>query len=201
MKFAHLFAASALLTVASAFAPVFQPAFVPVQARRSCSVAALATTTALRMVDSDFASAMPPKPEVSMKAQMDINAENFALNIRSSLGEGVEAPPELIALEEATKSGARVKILAIRIYELMIEQGMLYDQAPETGTLTPTDYDIPSNLDVPEVQKEFKYLYDYGMSLISSGLISIDDMKDIVKTRLIARTGLEPEKFDEWLGY
>mmetsp|Transcript_26645 Transcript_26645/g.30500 ORF Transcript_26645/g.30500 Transcript_26645/m.30500 type:complete len:96 (-) Transcript_26645:147-434(-) len=88
-----------------------------------------------------------------------------------------------------------------KIYELMIEQGMVYDQHPETGILTPTMFDIKSNLDVPEVKTEFSYLYNYGMNLCFAGVLSVDVVKDIVKSRLIERTGLTPEAFDEWLGF
>jgi hypothetical protein len=77
----------------------------------------------------------------------------------------------------------------------------MYDKDPDTGTLTPTEYDIPSNLDVPEVKKEFHYLYSYGIGLIANGLMSMETVKDIVKDRLIIRTGLSPQEFDEWLGF
>lgn len=82
----------------------------------------------------------------------------------------------------------------------MIERGMIYDEAPETGTLTPTEFDIPSNLKVPEVQSEFGYLYKYGMMLLSKGLLTEDQVKETVLERLIKRTGLSPEEFDAWLG-
>ncbi len=78
---------------------------------------------------------------------------------------------------------------------------MTYDQDPETGALTYTDYDIKANLETPEVKSEFAYLYKYGMSLIAKGVVDIDTVKSIVKKGLIERTGLSPEEFDEWLGY
>ena len=78
---------------------------------------------------------------------------------------------------------------------------MTYDIDPDTGRLTPTQFDIKENLDIPEVKKEFKHLYSYGMELIKRGLIDLDSCKDIVEKRLIERTGLSPEEFDKWLGY
>lgn len=78
---------------------------------------------------------------------------------------------------------------------------MTYDIDPETGKLSPTQFDIKNNLDVPEVKAEFKHLYEYGMQLIERGLIDIDTVKDVAKTKLISRTGLSPEEFDKWLGY
>jgi hypothetical protein len=212
MKLAHVVVASTLSVAAYGYAPAVQHNFgraaTPMRPTTAGGVVgflaatrATSTTTARFMVESDFASAMPTKPELSLSERLEQRAREFVDTIRSSLGDGVAEPPELIALESAYTNGANPETLAIRIYELMIEQGMLYDKDPETGILTPTGYDIPSNLDVPEVQKEFKYLYTYGMSLIAGGIISIETVKDIVKDRLIARTGLEPEEFDAWLGF
>ena len=129
------------------------------------------------------------------------SATQFIANINAQLDEGVKPPPEMESLQQARDADADEKILAIKIYELMIEQGMTYDINPETGRLSPTNFDIKNNLEIPEVKSEFKQLYEYGMQLIQRGLIGVDDCKDIVKSRLIDRTGLSPEEFDKWLGY
>lgn len=149
---------------------------------------------------SDFASAMPEKPALSTEELMAENADKYIAYIRGSLGEGVEAVPEVQALEDARENGADQKEITQKIYELMIEQGMTYD-LDEMGVMTPTQFDIKANLDDPVVQDEFKRLYEYGMKLCKSGLLSTDTVKEIVLKRLIERTGLSPEKFDEWLGY
>jgi hypothetical protein len=78
---------------------------------------------------------------------------------------------------------------------------MMYDVDPDTGVLTPTQFDIKNNLDIPEVKAEFNHLYSYGMELIKRGMIDLDVVKETVKKRLIERTGLSPEEFDAWLGY
>ena len=78
---------------------------------------------------------------------------------------------------------------------------MLYDVDADTGKLSPTDFDIKNNLDIPEVKAEFDHLYKYGIELIKRGMIDVDLAKETVKERLIKRTGLSPEEFDEWLGY
>lgn len=157
--------------------------------------------TSLYAMESDFGTAMPPKPEVSLEERLMTSAEDFVVSLRSSLGEGVAEPPELAALEAAIESEAETTVLATRIYELMIERGMLYDVAPETGTLTVTQFDIPSNLEEPAVKKEFLQLYTYGMGLIQRGLIGLDEAKAIIEKRLIQRTGLSPEEFDKWMGF
>jgi len=159
-------------------------------------------TTIIKMSDFDFPSAMPEKPKQTMEEKLQESATHFIADLTSRLGEGVDPPPELEALREARDADdSDVKTLALRIYELMIEQGMLYDMDAETGTFTPTQFDIKNNLDVPEVKKEFDHLYKYGMELIRRGMIDVETAKETVKERLIKRTGLSPEEFDRWLGY
>lgn len=152
----------------------------------------------VRMSDFDFPSAMPEKPQLTREQRMEQSADEFIEAMTNALGEGVESPPELEALKEARANGGN---LPLRIYELMIERGMLYDEAPEVGTLTLTEFDIPSNLDVNEVKDEFFHLYKYGMTLMENGLLTEDEVKTTVIERLIKRTGLSPEEFDKWLGY
>eukprot|EP00567_Pseudictyota_dubia_P011890 CAMPEP_0197459040 /NCGR_PEP_ID=MMETSP1175-20131217/50248_1 /TAXON_ID=1003142 /ORGANISM="Triceratium dubium, Strain CCMP147" /LENGTH=186 /DNA_ID=CAMNT_0042993809 /DNA_START=85 /DNA_END=642 /DNA_ORIENTATION=+ len=169
-------------------------AFVP----HACSKPAFRPAAPVAMIGgSDFASAMPEKPQMSMEERMATSADTYYNYIKGNLGEGVPDPPELIALKDATDSGADTKVLAARMYELMCEQGMIYDR-DEEGTLTPTQFVIKENLDIPEVKAEFDYLYRYGMNLIQQGLIDVDAVKDIVKGKLIDRTGKTPEDFDEW---
>lgn len=160
-----------------------------------------ASTSALKMSDFDFPSAMPAKPEQTMKEKLEESATQFIADLTARLGDGVDAPPEMEALVKARDADSDEKELALRIYELMIEQGMTYDIDPDTGRLNPTEFDVKNNLDIPEVKSEFKHLYEYGMELIKRGLIDLDKCKDVVKTRLIDRTGLSPEEFDKWLGY
>jgi hypothetical protein len=149
---------------------------------------------------SDFGSAMPEKPELSMEERMNRSADDFILNMESLLGDSTEPPPELQALKKARQENASVGEITLKVYELMIERGMRYDETPDRG-LVPTNFDIPNNLDIPEVKKEFAQLYNYGMMLMNLGLLSVDQVKETVIERLIKRTGLTPEKFDEWLGY
>jgi len=160
-----------------------------------------ASPVSLRMSDFDFPSAMPEKPKLSVKEQIEQSATDFINSMTVAMGPGIEPPPELKALETARADGADAPELALRIYELMIERGMLYDEAPDTGTLTPTEFNIKENLDVPEVKAEFGHLYKYGMMLMDRGLLTADEVKDTVMKRLIKRTGLSPEDFDKWLGY
>jgi hypothetical protein len=150
---------------------------------------------------SDFPSAMPEKPQLTLEQRIEESADFCVKTMTNALGEGVEAPPELEALKQARFDGAGVPQLSLIIYELMIERGMLYDEAPETGTLTLTEFDIKDNLDVEEVKAEFSYLYSYGMKLLRQGLLTTEDVKTTVLERLIKRTGLSPEEFDTWLGF
>lgn len=187
---------------ARAFAPTgTAAAFAP---RRTMQRAAQMSSGAGSSADfgSDFASAMPEKPKQTMQEYLQESADRAISSIRGSLADGVDPPKELEELQVLRDDQkATTEKLAMKIYELMIERGMLYDEDPDTGLLTPTEFDIQSNLDVPEVKEEFDYNYRYGMTLITKGLVSVDNVKKIVQERLIPRTGLTPEQFDEWLGF
>lgn len=200
------------ITVVDAFSPV-----VVVAPTRNHHVSSSPRTRSTIMIDNrqshfsstrrylsdfDFPSAMPAKPKLSPQQKMEQSADDFIETMTVALGEGVEAPPELEELRQLRKTqGTTMAQLAHKIYELMIERGMRYDEAPETGTLTPTEFNIPDNLHVQEVKDEFGHLYKYGMMLMDRGLLTADQVKETVLERLIKRTGLTPEKFDEWLGY
>ncbi|CAB9505074.1 expressed unknown protein [Seminavis robusta] len=152
---------------------------------------------------SDFASAMPEAPKLTMREYLEQAADKCISNVQGSLGEGVEGVPELDALRALRQDDASPteEELSIGIYELMIERGMTYDEDPDNGVLTPTDFDIQANLDVPEVKEEFLYLYKYGMNLVTKGFVDVEKLAEVVKKRLIARTGKTPEEFDAWLGF
>jgi len=160
--------------------------------------------TFLHMSDfggSDFGSAMPEKPEQTLLEKLMESATTYIVTIEGQLAEGVKKPEALERLRKARDEGADAKTLGARTYELMIEQGMAYDQDPGTGALTPTEWDIKENLETPEVKKEFAYLYQYGINLIGRNLLDEADAKEIVTKGLIERTGKTPEEFDAWLGY
>jgi len=145
---------------------------------------------------------MPQKPELTLEEKMNQSADQFVENMINALSDGVDPPPELEAVKEARKRNASTAEITVKVYELMIERAMLYDEDPDTGALSVTGFtDIPSLLQIPEVKKEFKHLYSYGMMLMNRKLISKDILKEIVIQRLINRTGLSPEEFDKWLGY
>mmetsp|Transcript_422 Transcript_422/g.590 ORF Transcript_422/g.590 Transcript_422/m.590 type:complete len:202 (-) Transcript_422:32-637(-) len=201
MKLASLF-------IASVMAATAVEALVPTMPMHSSRVAQSSKRAfvAVKMAEkmdmgSDFGTAMPEKPEQTLEERLSVAATDFIGNFEGRLKEGVEAPPELETLKKARDDEAGVSELAKCIYELMIESGMLYDEDPEDGSMSPTEFDIKANLEVPEVKAEFAYLYKYGMGLIGQELIDVDTCKSIVKDRLIDRTGLSPEEFDTWLGY
>jgi hypothetical protein len=144
---------------------------------------------------------MPEKPEMTIEEKMNQSADEFLDAMDNALADKSTAPPELEALREARKANAPAKELTVKIYDLMIERAMRYDEDLDTGSLTPTEFDIPNNLDIPEVKKEFDHLYSYGMMLMKRGMLDGETLKEIVIERLIKRTGLSPEEFDKWLGY
>lgn len=79
-----------------------------------------ASTTALQMSDFDFPSAMPAKPEQTMKEKLNESATQFIADLTARLGEGVDPPPEMDALRKARDADSDEKELALRIYEMMI---------------------------------------------------------------------------------
>ena len=99
--------------------------------------------TVLQMSDfgSDFGSAMPEKPEQTLEEKLMESATTYIVTLEGQLADGVEPPEALEKLRKARDDKADAKTLAARTYELMIEQGMTYDQDPETGVLTPTEWD------------------------------------------------------------
>merc|ERR1740130_926979 len=122
---------------------------------------------------------MPEKPEITLEEKMNQSADDFIENMTNASSE-----------------------ITVKVYDLMIERAMLYDEDPDTGSLSPTGFDdIPNNLDIPEVKKEFKHLYAYGMNLMKKGFLDGEALKETVVERLVKRTGLTPEEFDTWLGY
>ena len=202
MKFLQI--ATLLSTMASSATAFSVPSVAPRLSRASPVVLSAPSTTALKMSDfeSDFASAMPEAPKKTLREYLLDSADRCISNVRGSLADGVDAIPELETLEKLRDDeSASEEALALGVYEVMIERGMTYDEDPDNGLLTPTEFDIQANLEVPEVMDEFRYLYGYGMKLIQQGLASVDGVKDVVMKRLISRTGKTPEEFDEWLGF
>lgn len=125
-------------------------------------------------------------------------AFEYARQIQTQIEDGVKPPAELDSLIKATESGADGKTLAKLIYVVMIEVGMCYDLNGDQS-LTPTRFVVLENLQIPEVKREFSYLYTYGMNLAQMEMIEVDDLREIVVERLIKRTGMEPREFDSWL--
>jgi len=130
------------------------------------------------------------------------DGKDLISSIKYGLEEGVEAPPEMQALEDAIDdSTSTPSLLSRRIYELTIEKGMCYDVHPDTGRMVQTKFDIQANLDHPNVKSEFFKLYSYGMQASMTGLLEVETVKDIVQERLVKRTGMSAQEFDKWLGF
>merc|ERR1711865_1306896 len=176
---------------------------LPSSVSSSNGVVSSSSSSALALA-SDFGPAMPEKPEQSLEEKLQHSAYEFIASMENALSDTPEiAPPELAWLKAARKNpNSTVADLTKLVYELMIERAMLYDEDTDTGALTLTQFtDLPNNLDIPEVKKEFAFLYTYGMNLMKREMLDSDTVKAIVVTRLIKRTGLTPEEFDTWLGY
>ena len=87
---------------------------------RQSSSKVSSSTTSLQMSDFDFPSAMPAKPQQTMKEKLEDSATSFIADLTARLGDGVDPPPEMAALKEARDADSDENTLAMRIYELMI---------------------------------------------------------------------------------
>lgn len=197
----HTSGASAFIPVGQAMAKAPSIALSFSNSASPCTRPQTSHPTRLYM-ESDFASAMPEAPQLTKREFLEQAADKTIASMQGALSDGVEAVPALEELKTIRNdSSSSDEELSSAIYILMIERGMTYDEDPENGILTPTNFDIKANLEEPAVKKEFSFLYGYGMQLISRGFVSMDKIKEIVTERLISRTGLTPEEFDAWLGY
>ena len=117
-----------LVVVPSASAFVSTNALVQRPLRQRSTRKAITQTTrntSLRLSDFDFPSAMPEKPVKSIEEQLRDSATTFIADITARLGEGVDPPPELEALKKVRDDkGSDVKALSLKIYELMIGEGL-----------------------------------------------------------------------------
>ena len=130
-----------------------------------------------------------------------LNAADLTIkNLKETLAPGVPAPPELDELVAARESGKGTEALAASVYNLMCEQACLFDR-DENGKFIPTRFDLSSDFDDPEVKQKIAYTYQYGINMITAGIINQDDVMEAAKDRLISRVGKTPEEFDAWLGY
>jgi hypothetical protein len=132
MKFSHLVFLAASLNVAASYV------VLPQQQQRANRLITRpfglqhVPSSALSMssFESDFASAMPEAPKMSLKEYMLQSADRCVSSVRGCLGEGVEPVPELAALEKVRDNDdASTEELAMAIYELMIERGMTVSPA------------------------------------------------------------------------
>jgi hypothetical protein len=81
----------------------------------------MGASSALRMSDFDFPSAMPEKPVQTMEEKLRDSATSYIADITARLGEGVSPPPELEELKRIRDDdGSSVGDLSLKIYELMI---------------------------------------------------------------------------------
>jgi hypothetical protein len=163
-----------------------------------------AEAKAAEVVVSDATDTKSINVEILQKESFLKDASNLIESMEKGLASGgVDvAPPELEALKCAVEdSSTTASLLSQRIYELLIEKGMRYDLDPPTGRLTPTEFNIKENLDIPAVRNEFFRQYSFGMQAAMTGVLDVEKVKEIVLERLIKRTGLSPEEFDKWLGF
>lgn len=139
---------------------------------------------------------MVPPVASAPQAVVDM-AKDQAKNLRTILG-SMPAPPELVALEASVEKGAAAVELGQKMFELLCTMTLDFVTDPESKTVKPAEN--PDVLDkTPELQSKMTYLYTYGMRMLTSGLLEIDTLKELIVAKLASRVGMTGEELDAWL--
>ena len=110
-------------------------------------------------------------------------------------------PAELGALEKAVAAKAEPQAVGAAMYELLCTSMLDYDRDGDDEEKLVVSATVGQTLpkDAPGLSEVMTNLYVYGLRMIPSGLISVDDCKRIVEDRIAKRVGLTGEELDEWL--
>jgi hypothetical protein len=110
-------------------------------------------------------------------------------------------PAELGALEKAVAAKAEPQAVGAAMYELLCTSMLDYDRDDDDEEKLVVSATVGQTLpkDAPGLSEVMTNLYVYGLRMIPSGLISVDDCKRIVEDRIAKRVGLTGEELDQWL--
>ena len=110
-------------------------------------------------------------------------------------------PAELGALEKAVAAKAEPQAVGAAMYELLCTSMLDYDRDGDDEEKLVVSATVGQTLpkDAPGLSEVMTNLYVYGLRMIPSGLISVDDCKRIVEDRIAKRVGLTGEELDQWL--
>ena len=110
-------------------------------------------------------------------------------------------PAELGALEKAVAAKAEPQAVGAAMYELLCTSMLDYDRDSDDEEKLVVSATVGQTLpkDAPGLSEVMTNLYVYGLRMIPSGLISVDDCKRIVEDRIAKRVGLTGEELDQWL--
>lgn len=162
-----------------------------------CLVAAMAAPLALGFVSS---SALSQRQRTALFASAEVSkmATEQTRNLRAILGP-LAAPPELEALEEGVKKDLSNAELGERMFLLLIKMTLDYKTDPASQTVQIIDHPGETLEKTDDLQGKMQYLYTYGVRMMTTGLIDVDTLKEIVETKCAKRVGLTGQELDDWV--
>mmetsp|Transcript_14469 Transcript_14469/g.45588 ORF Transcript_14469/g.45588 Transcript_14469/m.45588 type:complete len:170 (+) Transcript_14469:86-595(+) len=143
-----------------------------------------------RSVRAAASAAAAPESVVQM-------AQEQTKKLRQMLG-ALAGPPELERLEAGISSGASTEELGVAMFDLLVTMTLDF-RNQDSGAIEPVEEPGGSLPQSDEVRQKLQYLYTYGIRMMTTGLLSVDSLKDLVLKRLAARVGMDGKELDDWL--
>ena len=112
------------------------------------------------------------------------------------LGEDAEPPTSLIELKSLVAEGDE-GAMAAGMYRLLIDQSLNYE-INDDEKCVPTTLDM-SNTEDEEVKEKYRYVYSYGITMLTRGMIAQEPLEKAVLEKLAGRVGMDGPAFDKWL--
>lgn len=125
-------------------------------------------------------------------------AREQAQMLRGMLG-STPGPIELDRLEAGIEKGASAEELGEHMFELLITVTLDFKADPETKSIEAVDSPGATLEASSDLQAKMQYLYTYGVRMMTTGLLDVDKLKDIILTKIAARVSMTGEQLDEWL--
>jgi len=134
----------------------------------------------------------PSEPQAPSMADLSTQSIDRFLEML----DGVEPPPSVMNLKAAVQAGDEAA-MAEGMYLLLIDQSLDYDIG-EDGSVTKTKLDLSDTSD-EAVKEKFRYVYSYGITMLSRGMIAQEPLQKAVLEKLAGRVGMDGPEFDKWL--
>ena len=143
-----------------------------------------------------------PAARVRMQDAEPNYAEMATAAIDNTLGmlaDGVDPPPALLSLKRAVQDDD-LESIKQGLFLLVLEQTLNFDLVDKDGVkeITPTTVDY-GDKESERVKEKLRYVYGYGITMYTRGILGEDFLKSIVLDKLAGRVGLGGAEFDQYL--